>query len=163
MQFINRFNELLHSALAYETTKAFNDQTIETLKGEIPNQIARFNFPDNYQNWEDHMYGGIDMFLSMREGFVVEQMNSHYLSENYNLTIDAIYPSPAQNEIHIRTNFDKTSMTAIQIYDLTGRLHYSKICAFGVGQSEFTMSISLPSGIYILRIGDKTKKFVAIN
>ena len=163
MKFINRFDHLLHSTLAYENTKVFNDKALETLKEEIPKQVARFNVPDNYQNWENHMLGGIDAFLTQRPKNVFDQLCNHYLSNDYNLTIDVLYPSPAQSEIRIQTDFDKTAMTPIQIFDLNGRLCYSKNCTFGVGQSAFTMSIHLPSGIYILRIGDKTKKFVVIN
>ena len=163
VDFINRFDYLLHSALAYETTKVFNDKTFETLKGEIPNQVARFNNPDNYQNWEDHMHGGIDAFLTQRPGIVFDQLCNHYLSNDFSLTIDALYPSPAQNEIRILTDFDKTALTSIQVFDLTGRLCYSKNCTFGTGHSEITISIHLPAGVYILRIGDKTKKFVVTN
>ena len=163
VKFINRFDHLLHSTLAYENTKVFNDKALETLKGEIPNQVARFNNPDNYQNWENHMLGGIDAFLTQRPGIVFDQLCNHYLSNDFSLTIEALYPSPAQNEIRVQTDFDKTALTSIQVFDLTGRLCYSKNRTFGVGQSEFTMSIHLPSGIYILRIGDKTKKFVVIN
>ena len=162
VKFINRFDQLLRSTLAYENTKIFNDKALETLKGEIPKQVARFNTPDNYQNWENHMYG-IDAFLAQRPEIVFGQLVDHYLSDDFSLTIDALYPTPAQNEIRIQTDFDKTAMTDIQIFDLTGRLRYSKNYTFGVGQSAFTIPISLHSGIYILRIGDKTKKFVVIN
>ena len=162
VKFLNRFDQLLHSAFAYETTKVFNDQALETLKGEIPNQVARFNIPNSLSDWESHM-AGIDAFLAERKNFVLEQIQNHYLSSDFNLTIDALYPSPAQNEIHIRTNFDKTAQTALQVFDLTGRLRYCKNLVFGSEESEFTLPIHLPSGVYVLRIGEETKKFIVIN
>ena len=160
--FINRFNQLLHSALAYETTKVYNDKALEALKGEIPKQVARFNFPNDLQNWERHM-SGIDAFLSQRKDFVLEQLQNHFLFSDFNLTIDAIYPSPAQNEIHILTDFDTTAQTDVQVFDLTGRLRYSKIQAFGAGKSTLTIPIHFSSGVYVLRIGEITKKFVVID
>ena len=160
--FINRFNELLNTAFAYETTKAFNDDIRNTLKEEIPDQSARFNTPESYDLWEHHM-NGIDLFLAQRPIVVLEQLGNYYLSDDFNLSIDAIYPTPAQNEIHIQTQLDNNASTVIQIFDLTGRLQYSKNWAIGVGPSEFTLPIQLHSGIYILRIGDKTGKFVVIN
>ena len=159
--FINRFNRLLNSAFAYETMKVYNDQALETLKGEIPKQIARFNNPDTYENWEGHM-NGIDIFLDLRKHFVLEQLHDYYLADNYNFTIDVIYPTPAQNEIHIQTNFDQTAQTFVQIFDGIGRLHYSESHAFPAGESELVMPIHLRSGVYILRIGEKSKKFVVI-
>ena len=162
VDFINRFNQLLHSAFSYETTQPLKDKAFETLKGEIPNQVARFHNPDSLQLWEQHM-DGIDAFLSLREKHIKDQMNVYYLSDNYSFTIDALYPTPAQSEIRIRTNFDHTAMTYVQIIDLNGRVRYSTEHAFGVGASELVLPIHLTSGVYVLRIGEDTRKFVVIN
>ena len=162
VRFINRFNQLLHSAFSHEKTKVFLNQILKTLEDEIPNQIARFNTPDDLLNWKNHMRG-IDEFLSQRHDYVFEQMQTYYLSEDSNCSIEAFYPTPAHNEIHFRLHFDKTTLTDIQIFDLTGRLLYSKSLAFGTGESELDMPIHLPSGIYILRIGETAQKFVVIN
>ena len=162
VDFINRFNQLLNSAFAYETTKSLLDQAFETLKEEIPNQVARFHNPDSLQLWQQHM-DGIDAFLSLRKNYVLEQMHDYYLSDNYSFTIDALYPMPAQSEIRIRTNFDKTALTHVQIIDLQGRVRCSMVQAFGTGPSEIVLPIHLPSGIYILRIDNTTRKFVVIN
>ncbi len=162
VDFINRFNQLLHSAFAYETTKPLKDKAFAKLEGEIPNQVARFLNPVSIELWEQHM-DGIDAFLSLRERNVLKQMRDYYLPDNYNLTIGALYPSPAQNEIHIQTHLDKTALTAVQIIDLNGRVRFSMEQAFGVGESELLLPIHLPSGVYVLRIGDTTQKFVVIN
>lgn len=162
VDFINRFNQLLHTAFAYETTKPLKDKAFAKLEGEIPNQVARFHNPVSIELWEQHM-DGIDAFLSLRERNVLKQMRDYYLPDNYNLTIGALYPSPAQNEIHIQTHLDKTALTAVQIIDLNGRVRFSMEQAFGVGESELLLPIHLPSGVYVLRIGDTTQKFVVIN
>ena len=162
VNFINRFNQLLSSAFAYETTKTLLDQAYETLKEEIPSQVARFHNPDSLQLWQQHIEG-IDAFLSLRKNFVLSQMHDYYLSENYSFTIDALYPLPAQNEIRIRTNFDKTAMTHVQIIDLNGRVRCSIEQAFGIGEFELVVPIHLPSGIYVLRIGEITQKFIVID
>ena len=90
-------------------------------------------------------------------------MRNYYLSDDFSFTIDALYPSPAQTEIYIRTDFDKTALTHVQIIDLNGRVRFSMEQAFGIGESELVLPIHLPSGIYVLRIGDTTQKFVVIN
>ena len=162
VDFINRFNHLLNSALAYKTTQPLKDQAFETLKGEIPNQVARFHNPDSLQLWEQHM-DGITSFLSLRKDHVLEQMREHYLSDDFTSTIDALYPSPVQNEIRIQAYFDKTALTTVQIFDLSGRVRVSMDWAFGIGNNELFLPIHLPSGIYVLRIGDSTRKFVVID
>ena len=162
VDFLNRFNQLLHSAFAYETTKPLKDNAFEKLEGEIPNQVARFHTPESVHLWEQHM-DGIDAFLSLRERYIVEQMQNYFFADNYNFTIETLYPSPAQSEIRIQTQFDKTALTTIQIIDIHGRVRWSTEQAFGAGTFELVLPIHLPSGIYILRIGNTTRKFVVIN
>ena len=162
VNFLNRFNQLLHSAFAYETTKPLLDKAFEKLEGEIPDQVARFHNPDSLQLWEQHM-DGIDAFLSLRERYVLEQMQDYFFADDYKFTIEALYPSPAQSEIRIQTHFDKTALTTIQIIDIQGRVRWSREQAFGAGPSEIVLPIHLPSGIYTLRIGDTTRKFVVTN
>ena len=89
-------------------------------------------------------------------------MRDYHIADDYDLAIDAIFPSPAQSEIHIMTDFDHTALTSLQIFDLVGRQLYCEQRAFGMGKSELTLPIHLSSGIYILKIGEKTRKFVVV-
>lgn len=161
-RFINRFNYLMNTALAHETTLPLKDKIYSTLKEEIPNQVARFQDPDDMQHWE-HLMSRIETFLIERKDFVTEQMHDYFLSDDYRFTIENLYPSPAQNEIRIKTDFDKTAVTAVQIFDLNGRQRVSMDWAFGIGENELVLPIHLPAGIYVLRIGDTATKFVVIN
>ena len=162
VKFINRFNQLMHTALAYETTHPYNDETTATLRDEIPNQVARFNFPNNLNTWEKHMEG-INTFLSQREHFVTQQLQEHFLPNDFSLTIDALYPSPAQSELHILIDLDQTAFTPIQIFGLTGKLQLSLNHIFGQGISEVTIPLHLSPGVYILKVADQSKKFVVID
>ena len=161
-QFINRFNYLMNTALAYETTKPLKDKIYDALKEEIPNQVARFQDPDSIQHWE-YLMNRIETFLAERKGFVTEQMHDYFLSNDFSFTIKSLYPTPAQDEIRIETDFDKTALTSVQIFDLNGRERVSMEWAFGVGENEIVLPIQLPAGVYVLRIGDTTRKFVVIN
>ena len=162
VDFINRFNQLLRTAFAYETTKKYIDDAYALLKGEVPNQVARFNNPDEYKRWTRHI-SGVDIFLEQRKDFILNQMRDYHIADDYDLAIDAIFPSPAQNEIHIMTDFEHTALTSLQIFDLVGRQLYSEQRAFGKGKSVLSMPIRLSSGVYLLRIGEKTRKFVVVD
>ena len=161
VKFVNRFSQLLHTAFAYETTKKYINEALRLLIDEVPNQVARFNNPDEFKNWKRHM-SGVDTFLSIRDKFVIQQMYEHFLSDNSSPTNVSIFPSPAQNEIHILMEFEKTASAAIQIFDRSGRLLYGAERIFGKGLSETSIPIQLPSGVYVLRIGKASKKFVVV-
>ena len=162
MRFINRFNQLLHSVFSHENTREYIENALALLKGEVPNQVARFNNPDEFKRWK-RIIAGVDTFLAERKNIVIEQMYDYHLFDDTNFTFDAIYPSPAKNEINILTDFDQTALTSIQIFDLVGRQLYSEQRAFGKGKSVLSMPIRLSSGVYLLRIGEKTRKFVVVD
>lgn len=159
--FINRFNQLLHSALAHESTKPFTDNALETLKGEMPNQVARFGNPESAELWEGHVRY-LDEFLSLRANYIYEQLGEYYLSDEYELAIDAIYPSPAQDEIRVQVHSDKTILTDIQIFDINGRLLHTTPSAIGIGETEVTLPIHLESGVYVVKIRHESLAFVVI-
>lgn len=159
--FINRFNQLLHSALAHESTKPFTDNALETLKGEMPNQVARFGNPESAELWEGHVRY-LDEFLSLRANYIYEQLGEYYLSDEYELTIDAIYPSPAKDEIRVQVHSDKTILTDIQIFDINGRLLHTTPSAIGIGETEVTLPIHLESGVYVVKIRHESLAFVVI-
>ena len=159
LAFINRFNQLLHSVFAHQNTKPFVDEALETLKGEMPKQVARFGNPESTEIWEGHIKA-IDEFLSLRANYIYEQLSDYYLSETSDLSIKAIYPSPAQDEIRIQVLSDKTILADVQVFDTNGRLLLNTASAIGIGETEIVLPIRLSSGIYVLRIGYKSSVFV---
>lgn len=159
--FVNRFNQLLHSALAYENTKPFTDEAIETLRGEMPQQVARFGTPESADLWERHM-AAINEFLWLRVDNVMAQLSDHYLSDESDLVIDAIYPSSTQGEINIRVHSDRTVLRVVEMIDTKGRLLSATPSVFGVGETEINLPVHVSPGIYIIRIGDKARKFIVL-
>jgi uncharacterized repeat protein (TIGR02543 family) len=75
-----------------------------------------------------------------------------------------IYPNPTRGELTIEISDYPTS--DMMIYDMIGRTVGAygirpKIGQSQIGQSEIVLDVShLPSGVYLLRIGDKTAKFI---
>lgn len=159
--FINRFNQLLHSVFAYENTKPFTDEAIETLRDEIPNQVERFGNPEGADIWERHMEA-INEFLWLRVNHVLAQLNDHYLSNESDLSITAVYPSPAQDEVSIRVHSNRTVLKDVQLFDAKGRLLSATPSAFGTGETEITLPLNLNSGLYVISISGKSRKFVVI-
>ena len=160
--FVNRFNQLLHTAFAYVSTRKVNDEAFATLQGEVPKQVARFDNPESQEVWERHI-AGIDQFLAERERFVLEQLRAYYLSDDFDISIHALYPTPAQSEIRVKASSSKTALATIQVFDMAGRLRFATSHAFGTDEMEVSIPIHLPSGVYILRINETVRKFVVID
>ena len=72
----------------------------------------------------------------------------------YSENLWTVYPNPVKDELHINS-LDSINDTTTVIYDLTGRQ------IFREKLSKNTINVSaLPSGIYILKIGNRSGKFV---
>ncbi|MBP5547717.1 MAG: T9SS type A sorting domain-containing protein [Bacteroidales bacterium] len=69
-----------------------------------------------------------------------------------------IYPNPA-NEYAIVNCDDHASVVSVEMFDMTGRLVYSRTLEPGTNQFQIGTS-RIANGIYMLRIGDNTQKLV---
>jgi endonuclease/exonuclease/phosphatase family metal-dependent hydrolase len=104
---------------------------------ELPGTINNY-----YNSTSDH--------LPVSAVFQFSTLSSPEYSEN----IWTVYPNPVKYELNIN-GLDLANETDTAIYDITGRQVFSE----KVSQNSVNVS-SLPSGIYILKIGNKSGKFV---
>jgi hypothetical protein len=89
-----------------------------------------------------------DMWFVGIDDFQVSGNNSKVF--NPNSTSVSIYPNPVKDVLNIE---NKTKMTEISIYDLSGRLHQQE----KVNTENVNISVrNLPPGNYILRIKERT-------
>ena len=69
-----------------------------------------------------------------------------------------LYPNPTTGQLTIVMNNEQLTMNNVEIYSVTGQLLQSKIVNL---QSKIEIDVShLASGMYFLKIGNKTVKFV---
>ncbi len=63
----------------------------------------------------------------------------------------ALYPNPNQGKLNLKVKTEKALATRIEIFDLTGKVVWSKTVHFSQGETTQTFSISdLPAASYIL-------------
>ena len=159
-QFSSRFNQLVFNTFAYENTKPFFDSIQLVLQDEIPNQIARFGVPVNYETWNAYAMAVINRFLRERPQQILDELSA-FLSVNDSLHVEfSCYPNPTQGELHLFIDADDFGFEQIAIYDLLGRQVYSSACAVSQGNNGVTLHPNLPSGIYVLKIGKQSVKIV---
>jgi hypothetical protein len=92
----------------------------------------------------------VELVANFEEGVGIEELRV----ENGALRV---YPNPTREELRIETS--DMRLSDITIYDMMGRMQ--KIGQSEIGQSEIVLDVShLPTGIYFLRVGEKTVKFV---
>lgn len=162
LAFLHRFDHLLSTTFNYHSTKEYYDETYNSIINEIPNQINRFGNPESMGVWKKRMRS-IDKFLSQRVDDINDMLHRYYLSDMYGITISYLSILPTNNGIQVGVEAKEVGLTDIQIYDNIGRRYYYSTFVFEEGLNEVTLSAHLNTGIYILRVGNQSKKFIILN
>ncbi len=72
-----------------------------------------------------------------------------------------IYPNPSDNELNIKVEFEIPEQITIEIYDLTGRLHYlRKVGETRLKEPVSIKTTSLMEGTYFVKITTTRKQFI---
>jgi len=122
-----------------------------------------------WAKWEGN--SGIAVENSNNKGFItiedvtITDMGVDELSENGELRI---YPNPTRGELRIINN-EQLIMNNVEIYDIMGRMVFTspnpseggELAPSPLERAGVRLNVShLPTGIYFLRMGNKTVKFV---
>ena len=159
-RFARRFNQLIATKLSYENTKPYFDYIKQTLQGEVPNQIARINMPDNYATWEYYSMAVIDKFLRERPEKIIDELNQFLSVEEPMVQQLQCYPNPTSGEIHLSFDAEGFGATEIGIYDMMGRKVFAMPICSEQGITEVTINPDLGPGMYVLKVRTKAQCIV---
>ena len=129
---------------------------------------------DSYDEFPTHIYQDTG-YYSVKLSVVGQDSTNTFIKENYIHVIDTItstselkyqkvniFPNPFNNKITIGTNSD---FEMIEIYDLNGKIHYSKTLLRENNNERIDLK-ELEKGIYILKLKTEeqyiTKKIIKI-
>ncbi len=158
-RFLARFHQLMSGPFSYETTKTYFDEAADKVRGEVPQQAARFNKPQHLDGW-NYLIASIDDFLCNR----VDNMNGRldeYFSVNDSLLLNsAIYPNPATNEDRLHLWSNGFGVTSLVVYDIMGRMIYASDVVLVTGENEIRIARRLSAGLYLVKIGNTMHRIV---
>ena len=161
-RFNNRVNELCNSVLQNSSTATILDEIVRDMCLEVPNQVARFGYPDNkdYWNWacslsRDFLVNRVADYQVFCENF--ESLKIHDYQSNTDEFV--IYPNPTEDEVHIMMLDGRSRETGFLLCDALGRVimggkSYLSAC------EEIVLGSDLRSGVYFVKIGPHVHKFV---
>ena len=163
-QFSARFNALMMDQLNYERILPYYNALRAEVEYEIPNQCARFRFPQDVERWENDM-AIVENFLFGLNGWMQTQL--YGFCEQHHIGVDELtssflcYPNPFSDEIHISFEASTLEANEINIYDMLGRKVYGQACLLELGYNEMTLRPHLPAGVYVLKMGSRTQRIVS--
>ena len=162
LRFGNRVNELCNTVLQSNSTIAVLGGIVEDLRLEVPNQIARFGYPEHVGYWDwgcslsrDFLMHRVADYQEACERF--EPLKVHEYQSNTDDFV--IYPNPTGNEVHIKMLDGRSRATGFVLCDAMGRVvlggkSYLSAC------QEIVLGSELRSGVYVVKIGPHVHRFV---
>lgn len=158
--YLARLKDVSQNCLAYSKTKPYFDDIKQQLQDEIPHQAERFNIPENSSSWEYYCYE-VDRFLRDRPAAFERQTQLFFnlLGEEIDF---ACYPNPMTNGLlTIKFFTDNNVYDNMAIYDLNGRCVFRDSILQLDGDAK-TVFPQLSPGVYVLKIGQYSKKIVVM-
>lgn len=158
-RFVSRFYSLMATQFSYDVTRDYYEDAAAIVRGEVPSQCERFGLPLSLGQWE-YDITAVDRFLRTRVENMIDRLGDFFEAEGKNTNIKVLYPNPVSDELHLVLWSDGFTMNDIEVFDLMGRKLYSRKMVLMEGENYMDLSCPYASGIYILRFGNKTQKFV---
>jgi hypothetical protein len=83
---------------------------------------------------------------------------------NLPLKIISLRPNPAQNEVAVELDAAEDGVAMMEVYDELGNWVMSREISFAKGRQRVTISTAdLPEGMYSVRLGGMSGRFVKVN
>ena len=154
-----RYFELKQDILSYSRMHGYLQDYVNEVKEEIPSQVERFGFPNNYERWCSDINLVDKILLNSHQK--MEQEIFHYLSVSEDAPMNfTCYPNPFDGEIHIQFDANSFASSEIEIYTILGQKVFSKSCDLSGEGNRISINSDLPSGIYFLKIDSHMQKII---
>jgi hypothetical protein len=149
------------TTFSYQETKPYFDFITQQLRGEVPNQIERFNFPHSFSVWENYCITVHEQFLRERSERIIYELNKFLSADEMLIPVAYCYPNPFTSKIYIGVDSDDFCVKEVAIYDMMGRKVFVQPCCLTSGHNEIALCPNLTLGVYVLKLGDLS--FMIVN
>lgn len=161
IRFKNRFMELLDTRLDYSQLSHYLSDIEDEISLEIPAQSDRFGYPLDYDTWMTDM-SYTDYFLHRRVQHMKDYL--HVFFDSVDDEIDenniSIYPNPTSGIFTINIGTRNEAATTVEVFNCLGQQVYSQKHYLNEGDNSLSMSLNLPQGIYLIKIGNSTQRII---
>jgi hypothetical protein len=178
--FLDRYAEVLREEFVLDKMLEKLDMIMELYRQDLPDHIARWNFPVDMETWENDIRNQIIPFLENRPCAVEKNVSDFFNISDFGFTCSTsadtpilipgelvVAPNPSKGSFFILNNSPELTLENLVLTDINGRIMYSEENIYlqnGI-RKYFNMG-GLPAGIYFLKYHNRnfseTKRIVII-
>lgn len=159
--FKNRFKQLMADQLSYDKISPCFNALCSLIEAEVPLQCHRFGFPSDVETWLKDV-NSVDFHLRSLNQKMSESldhfMDSHSLSNGVQ-SLD-YYFNPSQDQLILFIDATVSQQSNMSLLNLLGQEVYTQAVSLHAGPNTISLNVQLPSGLYVLVLGNKVTKIV---
>ena len=156
----DRYFELAETVFRYESLMEIWDEYRAAVEEEVPDQSDRFGFPRNMQRWQSDMDSTEAFFVKRKAAFGRDLFELLAVDEVVVANGLTAYPNPNHGTFYIRLEADEPASCPVEIIDGMGRRVFAEECRLSSGENEVRISTGLSPGLYLVKIGNATKRII---
>ena len=159
--FYNRYLELKQTHLEYNELRSYVDFYKNNVRDEVPKQSQRFGFPQSLARFDRDMDTNY-VFIERRAERFEEELQSFGLVsvEEINMTYVGCYPNPSSGRFMINIGSRNDTDVTVEVFNCLGQKVYARKHDLFEGDNSLSMDLSLPHGIYFIKIGNINHKII---
>ena len=154
-----RYVELLNSSFSVPHLLSVWDTYRQTVEDEITHQSERFGFPENTERWNKDMSKTEDFFRS-RNAYFQQEILQYITFQDSVATSFVCSPNPSSGSFRIIVHSSDNNILPLAIYDVMGRLVYTKDLYVFAMENAIPVQTQLSAGLYLVKIGDMTSRLM---
>lgn len=158
-RFTNRYKNLINSLFNYYQVKPYIDAAKRQIEDEIQNQVERFRYPNNLNDWKSAIAKMNDYFLR-RPTIALQELLTYLPPQEDAVSEIGCVPNPTSGHVRLTIETSDPGIRIISIYNLMGELVFNDITYCETGNNEVELWLPMPAGAYVLRIGNQSAKIV---
>lgn len=157
--FFQRYVELLNSAFSVPYLLTVWDDYRQAVEGEISSQSERFGFPRNLIRWNDDMEK-TEAFFRTRNEYFQQEIVAFISVDDTVATNFVCAPNPSKGYFRIVIDSNDNTYLPLYIYDVMGRLVYSKDLYLFPMENSIPIQTQLSAGLYLVKVGDHISRLI---
>ena len=160
-RFCLRYNDLVNNELAFVNTSPAWQYIYHALEDEIPSQSGRFGTPVSPRQWS--------RAVSRTLGFLQERPQKAYgellrfLADRTLVSTLSCFPNPSQGRFKLSFQAETAGLVPLSIHNTFGQLVLSQYWPVEKGEKLIPVSVNLPQGLYVVRVGNSSAKIMVVD
>ncbi len=159
--FTARFHQLLAHSLHYDQISPLFHVICAQIRPEVVSQSKRFGFPSSMEKWEEDVTR-VDEHLRTLNATIEQKLSCFLNAPDIPDPIPTLdcFPNPFEDQLTLKMVSTSPKRCELSVFNLWGQEVFHEQVVLNTGENRMTLPLSVPSGVYVLKMDQHFIKIV---